>query len=95
MARYRMVLWQREVKRCIITKARSGGCRLKNLPQNLYYFFISKEELVIVLCLMSQVVYTVLQVIYILHMSYCFTLSSVIHESFKVKVSVLLCSLKS
>ncbi|KAH0678811.1 hypothetical protein KY284_019896 [Solanum tuberosum] len=35
MARYRMVLWQREVKRCIITKARSGGCRLKNLPQKL------------------------------------------------------------
>nr|ABI34314.1 hypothetical protein SDM1_32t00009 [Solanum demissum] len=37
MARYRMVLWQREVKRCIITKARSGGCRLKNLPQKLYF----------------------------------------------------------
>ncbi|KAH0765241.1 hypothetical protein KY285_001112 [Solanum tuberosum] len=38
MARYRMVLWQREVKRCIITKARSGGCRLKNLPQKLYRY---------------------------------------------------------
>ena len=44
-----MVLGQREVKRCIITRAHSGGCRLKNLPLKLYYFYISKVEFVIAL----------------------------------------------
>ena len=91
-----MVLGQREVKRCIITKAHSGGCRLKNLPLKLYYFYISKVEFVIALIINELSCLNCFKsFIYIACVLLLYILSSVIHELNRAKVRVPLYSFQA